>query len=361
VGTRGWLIVASLILGIGCGGQLDGTDPSLGGDAGVAAPADDGGGDPPEPPEPVALPDPAPAPEPDPPPPPDPEPYACEGLARGAGRRLMTFSHDGLLRSTYLHVPESYDPTEGTMLVLNFHGFSSANWQQAILTRMGEEAEARGFVVAYPQGVAVSWNAGDCCGTAWADAVDDVGFVRALIDRLSEEYCVDPRRVYATGMSNGGFISHRLACELSHRIAAVAPVAGVIGVEPEDCAPERAVPVLQFHGTDDPLVPYEGGTPVLHDLGAGLIFRSVPETMDHWAAHNGCAPDEAVFYEEGDSECVEWTGCEAPTRLCTVEGGGHTWPGGLPVPFLGKTTRDLDATNTMLDFFAAHPMPAGAP
>lgn len=360
--SRGWLVVASLILGMGCGeghadGHADGGDPSDG-DAGTAAPADAGADAAPEPPDPVELPDPAPAPEPDPPPPPDPEPHTCAGLEGEAGRRLFTFTHDGLFRRTYLHVPESYDPTAGTMLVLNFHGFTSANWQQALLTRMGEEAEARGFVVAYPQGVGVSWNAGDCCGTAWTDAVDDVGFVSALIDRLSAEYCIDPRRIFATGMSNGGFMSHRLACELSDRIAAIAPVAGVIGVEPAGCTPERPVPVWQFHGTEDLLVPYEGGTPVLNDLGTGLVFRSVAETMEHWATHNGCGVETTAFYEEGDSTCVEWSGCEAPTRLCTVDGGGHTWPGGLPIPFLGRTTRDLDATNAMLDFFTAHPMPA---
>src|SRR5690606_3308049 len=149
----------------------------------------------------------------------------------------------------------------GTMLVLNFHGFTSADWQEALLTRMDREVDARGVIVAYPQGVATSWNAGACCGTAWADAVDDVGFVRALIEHLEAEYCIDARGVDATGMSNGGFLSHRLACELSDRIAAIAPVAGVLGVDPASCAPSRPVPVWQFHGTEDPLVPYEGGTP----------------------------------------------------------------------------------------------------
>ncbi|HJL14451.1 MAG TPA: PHB depolymerase family esterase [Sandaracinaceae bacterium LLY-WYZ-13_1] len=357
---RGWL-VGALVLSTGMGAPGCG-DSSMVDEADAAAPVDAGppwvrDAGPPEPPDPIDLPEPAPSPEPDPPPP-DPEPFSCEGGRDGpVGRRLHTLTHDGLLRTTYLHVPEAYDPSEGTMLVLNFHGFSSADWQQALLTRMGEEADARGFVVAYPQGVAVSWNAGDCCGTAWADAVDDVGFVEALIDELSEAYCIDPRRIFATGMSNGGFFSHRLACELSERIAAIAPVAGVLGVEPESCAPPRPVPVWQFHGTEDGLVPYEGGTPVVPELGAGLVFRSVDETMAHWAARDGCESTTTPFYENGDVTCVGWDGCEAPVRLCTVDGGGHTWPGGLPVPFLGRTTRDVDATDAMLDFFAANPMP----
>lgn len=352
----GWLIVGALTLGMGCsaGAGMDGRAPSMGTDAGAAAPSEDGGDLSPDPPPPVDLPD-APAPDPDPPPPED-APMACDGRTGQTGSRLLTMTHDGLVRSTLLHVPDGYDATRGAMLVLNFHGFTSAGWQQALLTGMNERADERGFIVAYPQGVAVSWNAGDCCGTAWTDAVDDVGFVRALIDRIAEEYCVDPRRVYATGMSNGGFLSHRLACELSDRVAAIAPVAGVMGIDAGECAPARPVPVWAFHGTRDLLVPYEGGTPVVSELGTGIVFRSVDATLGHWAAHNGCRDERVTLYEEGDATCVAYAGCDAPTRLCTIAGGGHTWPGGLPIPFLGSTSRDLDATEAMLDFFEAHPM-----
>jgi polyhydroxybutyrate depolymerase len=272
------------------------------------------------------------------------------------GDRELVMTVDGVARRVLVHAPESLGRTTPSMVVLDFHGFSSAEWQESLLTGMSARADERGFLVVYPQGVATSWNAGDCCGDAWIDAVDDMSFVRALLDRIETEYCVDASRVYATGMSNGGFISHRLACELSDRIAAIAPVAGVLGVAPETCTPARAVPVMQFHGTADPLVPYEGGTPVVHTLGAGIVFRSVAATMEHWRVHNGCADDTHTFFEHGDVTCVEWTGCDAPTRLCTVDGGGHTWPGGLPVPPLGYTTNDLSATDAMLDFFAANPM-----
>lgn len=319
-------------------------------DAGPAELEHDAGTTPTPVPVPVPLPDPPPDPAPDP----APAPYACEGRTGEPGQHVLVIPHDGLLRRVLLRVPESYDPGTGTMLVLNFHGFSSADWQQELLTRMGAAAEARGFIVAYPQGVATSWNAGDCCGTAWVDGVDDVGFVRAVLDRLERDYCIDPARVYATGMSNGGFFAHRLACELSDRIAAIAPVAGVLGMD--SCNPPRPVPVFHFHGTEDLLVPYEGGTPVVHELGAGIVFRSVEETLAHWAEHNGCEGGPVTTMRDGDVTCVEWTRCEAETRLCTVDGGGHTWPGGLPVPFLGKTTTHLDATEAMLDFFDASPM-----
>lgn len=288
------------------------------------------------------------------------EPFSCADKTPVApGTQTIQLSSGGRSRSARLHVPANYDPRAGYPLVLSFHGFSSADWQQEILTNMNSRADARGVLVAYPSGVVTSWNAGDCCGTAWLDAVDDVQFVRDLLDTLERDYCVDPKRIYATGMSNGGFLSHRLACELSERIAAIAPVAGVLGIPPEECQPTRPVPVLQIHGTEDPLVPYNGGTAILNNLGVGIVFRSVADTMQFWQTHNGCSTFSEVFYQNGDTTCEAWGDCSdgAQTALCTVEGGGHTWPSGLPVPFLGKTTRDLDATETMLDFFEAHPLP----
>ena len=353
--VSGW-IAALLLVGCGhTGGDIGGTRPepgAAGADGGMPVAMDDAG---------MASPPPAPIPLPTPPPPdPDPEPtapapFTCEGKTGETGDHLVLVPHDGLVRHVLLHVPDGYDPTRGTMLVLNLHGFTSADWQQSLLTHMNDAADARQLIVAYPQGVAASWNAGDCCGTAWVDAVDDIGFIAAALDKLERDYCVDPRRVYATGMSNGGFMSHRLGCEMSDRIAAIAPVAGVDGMD--TCHPERPVPIFHFHGTADPLVPYDGGTPILHDLG-GLVFRSVAESMSIWAELNGCSGEPTVFYEHGEVTCREWTGCAAQTRLCTVDGGGHTWPGGLPIPFLGHTTNDIDATDAMLDFFEAHPLPA---
>ncbi len=290
---------------------------------------------------------------------PPPKPFTCSGKTGKSGERTLGLQSGGLLRTSIVHVPDSYDPTKGTMLVLNFHGFSSAGWQEALLTRMSSAADTRGFIVAYPEGVATSWNAGDCCGTAWTDSVDDIAFTKALLDKLESDYCIDPKRVYATGMSNGGFFSHRIGCELANRFAAIAPVAGVLGIPPDQCHPSRPLPIIDFHGTSDPLVPYDGGTPILPTLGAGLVFRSVAETMHFWQLNNGCSGSTKVIYKNGDATCREWPDCQggANTIECTIDGGGHTWPGGLPVPPLGKTSTDIDATATMLDFFEAHPMP----
>ena len=282
----------------------------------------------------------------------------CQGKLGPKGNRTLTITPNILPRSALLHVPELYDPGVGAMLVLNFHGFGSANWQEQILTRMDQVSDEQGFIVAYPQGVGASWNAGLCCGTAWLDAVDDVDYVRQLIDAIAAEYCIDPKRVYATGMSNGGFMSHRLACELPDKIAAIAPVAGVLGTPFEQCNPGRPIPVLHFHGTADSLVPYGGGTPIIPQLGTGLAFPSVADTLEHWRVKNGCSGVEQVFYQQGDTTCVEWPDCHLGTRtaLCTIDGGGHTWPGGLPIPS-GKTSTDINATRTMIGFFHSQPLP----
>jgi polyhydroxybutyrate depolymerase len=285
--------------------------------------------------------------------------FTCSGKRAEQGNKTLSLRSGGNNRRSLIHVPPSYDPSKGTTLVLNFHGVTSTPERQAEQTRMNEESDARGFLVAYPAGVLNSWNGGQCCGTAWFNSVDDVQFVADLITKIEEEYCIDPRRIFAAGLSNGGFMTYRLACELSDRIAAVAVVAGSLGVEPATCTPSRAMPVLHFHGTADPVVPYNGGLPLLHwQVGGTLDFRSVDETLSFWRTLEGCSDASQVVYQQGDSTCVKWPGCDygSEVGLCTIDGGGHTWPGGATPPILGHTTHDLSANDMMLDFFEAHPM-----
>lgn len=262
-----------------------------------------------------------------------------------------TLSHGGLERTYRLHLPEGYDRSP-TPLVFNFHGYTSNPVAQEYYSVMSETADREGFAVAYPQGTGVpaSWNAGVCCGSAVDDQVDDIGFVAAMIDAIGESVCLDTARVYSTGLSNGGFLSHRLACELSDRIAAIAPVAGVMGME--SCEPSRAVPVMQFHGTADTLVPMEGS----EQLG----FPSVDATLADWAERDGCSGDPTVTFEDGDARCEAWSDCAegSAVELCVIEGGGHTWPGGRVPAAVGVTSNDLSASERMWDFFAAHPLPA---
>jgi len=276
-------------------------------------------------------------------------PSSCNGLRPQPLDADWTIQSGGMARVAHVHVPASYDPTRPIPVVLNFHGYTSDGTQQELLSNMIAKADAAGFVAVHPEGYHNSWNAGACCGDAASMKLDDVQFVRDLLDALEHDVCVDAKRVYATGMSNGGFLSHRLACELSDRIAAVAPVAGVLGIS--SCTPGRPVPVMHFHGTADMLVPYDGDP--------SLGFPSVPDTFAGWQQRDGCIGSPVQTFSQGDSQCHTYEQCAGGVEvtLCTVTGGGHTWPGGTPVPSLGWTTPYLSATDAMWAFFVAHPMP----
>ncbi|RME45375.1 MAG: hydrolase [Deltaproteobacteria bacterium] len=248
------------------------------------------------------------------------------------GRSVRTITSGGLERTFRLYVPTIYDPSKGHALVFDMHGFGGNMDQQAEATGYEEKAEVRGFIVVHPQGVDDSWNGGSCCGTAAEQNIDDVGFISDMIDAISAEYCIDPRYVFATGMSNGGFMSHRLGCELADRIAAIGPNSGIIGIE--NCSPARNVPVLQSHGTRDVIVPYEEGV----------------ASAEAWAEHNGCG-EKAVVEEFRDAVCEEYADCNegASVRLCSFS-GGHTWP-------VSDSPNAYDATDATWAFFKDHPMP----
>jgi polyhydroxybutyrate depolymerase len=267
------------------------------------------------------------------------------GVERGH-EGLRTITSDGRTRRFTLRFPRGAAPTTPAPLVLDFHGLLEPPPIEELLTDLTAEAGARGYVVVYPHGWGNSWNAGTCCGRARAEGVDDVRFVRDLVRQLERELCIDRRRIYATGMSNGGILSYRLACEASDLFAAIAPVAGVEAAQ--SCQPRRPVPVLAFNGTSDLLVRYGGGFPAsLSDL------PTVPETFSRWQQRNSCAvQSKRVVFNNGEVKCEAGDRCGAPTTLCTIESGGHTWPGGVWAPYLGHTTSDIDATRTMLDFFA---------
>jgi polyhydroxybutyrate depolymerase len=239
-------------------------------------------------------------------------------------------------------VPESIDSEQPTALVLNFHGWTSNATQQEAYARMPAKAAAEGFITAAGEGIGNSWNTGEvCCPPANRDGVDDVQFARDMAAAIANDYCIDPQRIFATGMSNGGFMSNRVACDAADLFAAVAPVASFLGLR--DCSPSRPIPILMFNGTEDPLVPYAAAS----------------RSYATWGEHNGCTGEPEVTFANGDSSCVTYAECAegATTTFCTVEGGGHTWPGAIAIPGLGHTTDDLDATDAMWDFFVAHPKP----
>jgi polyhydroxybutyrate depolymerase len=269
----------------------------------------------------------------------------------------LSVTSSGTLRRALIHLPPSYDPRRPMPLVLNFHSFPGTPELERNLTGMSESADRAGYVVAYPAGIDSSFNAGTCCGDAKRD---DVGFTRDLLGALSARICIDPRRIFATGMSNGASFSFRLACEMPDRIAAFAPVSAPMMVE--RCSPKRpAVPILFFVGTADPIM-------TAHARELKKPFRNAYEwarrDMDEWAQRNGCrlAPPR-VIRRTGDTRFESYLGCppEAELGLVVVEGGGHSWPGGATDfdSWLGRTTQCIRASDVMWDFFARHPLPAG--
>jgi polyhydroxybutyrate depolymerase len=218
-------------------------------------------------------------------------------------------------------------------------------------THLDVEADARGFLVAYVDAASFigGFNAGDCCGsTSIIGTVNDVGVAKSVVTAISADYCVDPKHVYAAGFSNGGFLSYRIACEAADTFAAVASVAGVLGIAPEKCKPSRPVPILHVHGTADLVVSFKGG-----------LFRSVDATLTNFRTLWGCESTSTVTSEQGAAKCERWSGCEASAalELCTIDKGGHQWPGGKATAIGGKMSMDLDASKRVMDFLEGHALP----
>ncbi len=253
-----------------------------------------------------------------------------------------TLQSAGRTRTYLVHVPKGYDPARPIPLVLNFHGLGSNGAQQHVYGGWVPLADREGFVVASPNGVDNSW--------LLAAGLDDIQFVRDLVAALGGELCLDPARVFASGMSNGGFMSTTLACRASDIIAAIAPVAGQSA--PGAACSEEPVPVVSFHGTADGVVPYEAGT-VTAGAVTGTPFEGVPSIVGKWAAHNGCSGEPSESRVAADVVKVEYAGCSAPVVHYRVEGGGHTWPGAPAVPRLGTTTTSINAAEVAWAFFVA--------
>jgi polyhydroxybutyrate depolymerase len=223
---------------------------------------------------------------------------------------------------------------------------------------MSEKGQAERFIAVYPQGSGVlstkllTWNATTCCGYAMQHRIDEVAFVRAVLDDLEANFQVDRARVYATGISNGGMMAYLSACALADRFAAIAVVAGELTTA--DCRPTRPVSVIVIHGTADQNLPYDGG------VGAKALarhaVRSVRFAVDFWRLHDGCR-DAAVSERAGTVMRERYAPCASGSEveLITVEGGGHSWPGGARLArFLDEPSAALDASDVIWTFFARH-------
>lgn len=258
-------------------------------------------------------------------------------------------------RRYLLYVPENYDPTTPTPLVISIHGYAEWPAHQMQISGWNELADQEGFIVVYPMGTGfpLRWRTFGAYGSD-RDPREDVLFIYAIIAQLSAEYNIDWSRIYANGLSNGGGMSFTLACMLSERIAAVGMVSGAYLLPWEQCTPARRVPAVVFHGTADPIVPFQGGPSRSFDIP----FPAIPEWVDALAQHNGCTGEKIELPENGDVSGIQYTDCAAEVVFYTIAGGGHGWPGGEPIPewIVGYTSMDIDATQVMWEFFTRHPM-----
>jgi polyhydroxybutyrate depolymerase len=271
---------------------------------------------------------------------------------------------NGVQRTFVLHVPDGL--TGRAPLILSFHGHGGDGKGQARLTGMSALSDRYGFIIAYPDGINRGWNDGR---QATRSGVDDVAFANALIDELERRYSVDPKRIYATGFSNGGVFSNYLACNQADRIAAIAPVSGSMPVQDAPyCHPQRAVPVLEISGTADPIMPFNGGSIVIGSRNRGEVI-SFAQDGALWGKNAGCSampstkalppiapPDDTSVTR------TSFAGCRSGADVIeyAIVGGGHTWPDGLPyLPkfIIGPMSHQLDASDTIVRFFLAHPKP----
>lgn len=277
------------------------------------------------------------------------------GPAPGTVER--TVHVDGVARTYRVHVPGGLTGPAPLVVVLHGGGGNGAQVEQQ--TGFTATADRAGFVVAYPDGSGrtrlLTWHAGTCCGYARDRRVDDVGFLRAMLDAVAAEFRIDPARVYVTGFSNGAMMAYRLGCELTDRVAAIAPVSGALNIEP--CTPSRPLSVLHLHGDADRHVPIAGGPP-LRDLPGTRPWRntSLAYARDFWLRQNAC-PALGTETRRGGVRTTIHAPCADGTEVVqiVIDGGGHAWPGGAQVRAAADVPPPApDANAVIWAFFARH-------
>ena len=297
----------------------------------------------------------------------------CVGLPLTAGMiAIVTISvldrtngsivSSGETREYLLHVPASHDPAAPTPLVISLHAGATWPAHQMNLTHWNQVADEHGFIVVYPSGNPQMFGVVRIWQTFGANSgvERDVRFIADLIDTLQSRYNIDPTRIYADGLSNGGGLAFALSCALSDRVAAIGMVAPAQTLPPDWCRNDRPVPVIAFHGDADPILPYEGGP-----LGDPFnpvkpVFPPVREFVTTLAQRNDCAPDPVQSTLAPDVTRLAYQDCAdgADVQFHTIIGGGHSWPGGKPPPRwrVGPTSQSIDATRVIWQFFREHPL-----
>jgi polyhydroxybutyrate depolymerase len=259
--------------------------------------------------------------------------------------RVSEFGGTTQMQRTYrLYVPPALDSKQPAPLLVALTGCPSSGDEMAGFTHLDDQAKTGGFIVVYPDPVEGCWNAGRLC-CSFGTGADDSVFISQLLDRLTTELHIDKARIFAAGLSAGGMMAYRLACEISDRIAAIASVAGTMVVD--DCRPARPVSILEMHGTADTHVIYAGGESAL-----GSTLPSPVSAIQRWVALDGCASDSNQA-ESGITKTSIWTGCRGGTvvRFDTVEGGRHTWFGSVAVDLSDPVSGEPNASEVVWAFF----------
>lgn len=270
----------------------------------------------------------------------------------GCGRRppapagtsvTRTVVSGGLERTYLLHLPAGYRPGRLTPLILSFHGRTRTSEYQEELTQM----DALDAIIAYPQGTIGTDGQPSFQGAPYSSGVDDVLFTSDLLNQVQRQLCVDPARIYANGKSNGGGFAGLLACRLASRIAASAPVSGAFYPQGGVCDPSRPVPILEFHGSADTTIPYDG------EPAKGL--PPIQDWLADWAARNRCVSGPVTSTPVDQVTEYRWRHCAAPVEHYKIDGLGHTWPSTTPNPD-SATPTVIDATPLIWQFFQRHPL-----
>ncbi|MBI5752572.1 MAG: prolyl oligopeptidase family serine peptidase [Hydrogenophilales bacterium] len=276
-----------------------------------------------------------------------------------------TFSivHDGLTRMYLVHVPQKYRAATPAPVVLAFHGGGGDMNYMATDKYYGliSKAEAEGFVVAFPSGFSklksgkfATWNAGTCCAGARDQEVDDVGFVRKIVGNVTSQINIDRKQIYATGMSNGGMMSYRLACEMADTFKAIAAVAGTDNTT--SCTPKAPISILHIHAKNDDHLLYNGGAgKTFRDQSKVSDFISVPATLAKWVKQNSCNPTPQRVLETPGAYCDKYSQCQGnvAVQLCVTETGGHSWPGGTKPRGDEPPSQAISANDVMWAFFTS--------
>jgi len=242
---------------------------------------------------------------------------------------------DSIKREYLLHVPASYDGNDSVPLIIALHNAYGDAAGFESMTALSIKSDSEGFIVAYPNGTGNPrmWNAGNCCGDAMTDSVNDVSFISLLIDTLSEKYNIDTSRIYAAGFSNGSILAYRLAAELSDKISGIACMSGQMMLD--ECNPDNPVSIIHFHALDDYSVPYEGGS------GSGYEWPSVESVIDLWAGLNECNNTPDTIFDQAGVVGKRWAGAEANIIVYTFPKGGHAW-----------VESPISATDLLWEFFS---------